>query len=263
MRSRIDLTGQKFDKLTAVEYHDTKSGHARWRCLCDCGAEHIILATSLKRNSSNSCTRCSKYTSYLDIADDIIGKKFGNVTVTNLYASKKYRTTYCNCICDCGNIFKTKFNHIKSGISPNNPLLPSSCKSCAMTFKHGYRLEHSMFLTILSSAKSHAKKKSLEYNLTVEYLHNIYQKQHKSCAISGRKMITRKNTHDRGHGKHPDVMSLDRIDPSKGYIEGNVQLVTWQVNCFKSEFSQEQLIETARLIVGVADKKLTEVNNGK
>ena len=33
----IDLTGQRFGKLTVIEKSGTKNGSVLWKCECDCG----------------------------------------------------------------------------------------------------------------------------------------------------------------------------------------------------------------------------------
>lgn len=46
----------------------------------------------------------------------------------------------------------------------------------------------------------------------------------------------------RGYGAKPDVSSLDRIRPAKGYVRGNVQVVSWRANRAKSHLTPEELI---------------------
>lgn len=53
--TRIDLTGQRFGRLTVVGYHDTVKGMARWRCLCDCGNETTVYGGNLRRGYTQSC----------------------------------------------------------------------------------------------------------------------------------------------------------------------------------------------------------------
>lgn len=52
----IDLTGQRFGKLTVVKI-DKKSndGHYKWLCKCDCGAKKSILGKSLNSGKTKSC----------------------------------------------------------------------------------------------------------------------------------------------------------------------------------------------------------------
>ena len=51
-----DLTGQKFGRLTAIEFRGTnKSGNALWLCKCDCGNETVVRGGSLKNGHTKSC----------------------------------------------------------------------------------------------------------------------------------------------------------------------------------------------------------------
>jgi len=55
-RKRIDLTGQKFGRLTVVKYvENDKWNKSRWLCQCDCGNQKNILSNSLKSNRTKSC----------------------------------------------------------------------------------------------------------------------------------------------------------------------------------------------------------------
>ena len=57
MSRLIDLTGQRFGRLTVIEKAPakTKSTNARWLCRCDCGNETTVLSTSLRKGESTSC----------------------------------------------------------------------------------------------------------------------------------------------------------------------------------------------------------------
>lgn len=51
----IDLTDQKFGKLTVIQVsHKTKRGVA-WNCKCDCGNIHVVLSQYLRSGATNSC----------------------------------------------------------------------------------------------------------------------------------------------------------------------------------------------------------------
>lgn len=52
----IDLTGQKFNRLTPLEYvGKTKNGKSKWLCLCDCNKETIVITTHLRSGHTKSC----------------------------------------------------------------------------------------------------------------------------------------------------------------------------------------------------------------
>lgn len=58
--NRIDLSGQKFGRLTVLglshvkDWHSTDR-HSYWLCLCDCGEEKLVRYNSLTQGESKSC----------------------------------------------------------------------------------------------------------------------------------------------------------------------------------------------------------------
>lgn len=87
--------------------------------------------------------------------------------------------------------------------------------------------------------KKSAKERGLSFNIDMEYAWNIFVKQGRKCALSGVTLTfpTRQSKQSSA------TASLDRIDSSKGYIEGNVQWVHKDVNFMKRCISNEQFIE--------------------
>lgn len=53
----------------------------------------------------------------------------------------------------------------------------------------------------------------------------------------------------------PNCLSIDRIDSSRGYVEGNIQLVCHAVNLAKNSWPQDVFIDLCRKIVKKADKE--------
>jgi len=58
--NRLDLVGQRFGKLTVVEYAGTKTykngnKFSQWLCKCDCGGTKIALGVNLKKGTTLSC----------------------------------------------------------------------------------------------------------------------------------------------------------------------------------------------------------------
>jgi len=74
----------------------------------------------------------------------------------------------------------------------------------------------------------------LELNLDYDYLINLYEKQHHKCALSGLIM-----SFEFGNSRS---ISIDRIDSSKGYQVGNVQLVCQAFNWMKNNSSQDEAL---------------------
>ena len=56
MGAIIDLTGEKFGRLTVIERAgSTKHGAAKWRCVCQCGNETIVIGDELRKHNTTSC----------------------------------------------------------------------------------------------------------------------------------------------------------------------------------------------------------------
>lgn len=52
---RLDLTGQRFGRLTALARAGKKGGETFWRALCDCGKEFDVRVSSLTSRGTRSC----------------------------------------------------------------------------------------------------------------------------------------------------------------------------------------------------------------
>lgn len=53
-----DLTGQRFGRLTVIEYAGGAERGAMWRCACDCGGEVTKFAARLKQSKVPGCPAC-------------------------------------------------------------------------------------------------------------------------------------------------------------------------------------------------------------
>jgi len=51
----IDLTGQKFGRLTVVSFAENRDHRIYWNCLCECGNTSIVRGSDLKSGASTSC----------------------------------------------------------------------------------------------------------------------------------------------------------------------------------------------------------------
>lgn len=86
-----------------------------------------------------------------------------------------------------------------------------------------------------------AKRKGLEHNITKE---DIVIPEF--CPVFGFKLQRKIGS---GHGGRFDSPSLDRIDPSKGYVKGNVMVISQLANSMKSDASPEQLLQFAKWVI--------------
>lgn len=92
--------------------------------------------------------------------------------------------------------------------------------------------------------KSRAKKLGIEFNLEWQNIDIPV-----ICPVLGIPIVMGTNEGMRT-GPSPNSPSVDRIDNTKGYIKGNIQVISHKANTMKNSASPEQLIKFANWILG-------------
>ena len=103
MPKKIDLTGQKFGRLTVLEdVGRSKDRRVIWRCLCDCGNMVDIRGNNLRCSNTQSCGcyKSERTTERMKI--DLVGQKFGRLVVLEEVGRDIRRHVVWKCLCDCG-----------------------------------------------------------------------------------------------------------------------------------------------------------------
>lgn len=90
--------------------------------------------------------------------------------------------------------------------------------------------------------RTNALIRRIDWNVSFDYLAELLIEQDFKCALTGWDI----------HAMEVNSpASLDRIDSSIGYVEGNLQWVNSKVNMMKQQYSQEDFI---KVCLAVADK---------
>lgn len=90
-------------------------------------------------------------------------------------------------------------------------------------------------------SKHSAKRLNRDFNLSLEFLKELWIKQDGKCSYSKVQMILPSKIQDILNS--PIQASIDRIDPSKGYTKDNVEYVCLFVNLGKNQFSKDSIEE--------------------
>ncbi len=112
----------------------------------------------------------------------------------------------------------------------------SQCKECSADYRRGNPVLVQT-ANMVKNARQRAKDKNLAFNLDNNFVRSIVPSH---CPIFNTKLewsVQRGN----GHCPLPSSPSLDRIDPSKGYVKGNVWIISHRANQIKSNASHEEL----------------------
>jgi len=98
----------------------------------------------------------------------------------------------------------------------------------------------------LTAVKNAAKRRKLEFSVSYEYLWNLFIQQDRKCAYSGVEIFFSRNNIEHINGDY--TASLDRINSSLGYIEGNVQWVHKRVNVMKGNMEEQEFLDFCEAI---------------
>lgn len=150
--------------------------------------------------------------------------------------------------------FKSRenFNKDLSNFHNNRNGLCRECKECQ---KERYNRERNKLkdkdfalnyklYQLFKSSQRRSKVKNMYSDVTYDYIKLLWEKQKGLCALTDIPM-----TFEFYKGRTNTNVSLDRIDSSKGYVKGNVQLVCMVVNQMKNDLSFDELLTMCELII--------------
>lgn len=187
-----------------------------------------------------------KYKKYLN-------QKFAKLTIVGFELvpqDKKdglnHNRVFAICDCDCGKkSCKKRLDGITGGkfvacdtycSREYRGTLPSGNKNPA--FKGVGKLNKTQYEDI----KRCAVRRNLEFNITIEYIWNLFVEQNEKCKFSGQQLYF-------GPVRTPyTTASLDRIDRNLGYIEGNLQWVHKDINKMKGTLPDDEFIKICHMI---------------
>lgn len=169
----------------------------------------------------------------------IVGNKYGRLLVIEYNEKDNFGKSTWKCVCECGNTVTVGITALTSGhTSSCGCLRKDMCRSSK--WKGVGELSKDYFSTIENNAKS----RHLEFNITMEFLWDLFLKQNRKCALSGIEISLNKNKRQKIY----QTASLDRIDSSEGYTEDNVQWVDKDINLMKRCLINDDFIEKCYMV---------------
>lgn len=128
--------------------------------------------------------------------------------------------------------------HLKWRLHSDNNV---QCLHCAAYWQRE-RKKRMPFKVIFNATRRHARDNDRSFTITYEDLIELNNQQNGKCALSQIKF------------NDEYLPSLDRIDSSKGYEKGNIQLLLIKVNRMKTDLNENEFIMLC--------KKISEAKKG-
>jgi hypothetical protein len=173
-------------------------------------------------NEVKTCRKCGEIKSVLSFNKDKT-KKFGIGGECKPCASKTAHEYYAK-----------NSTHIKKRVSKySESYLPK---------------QHRDVISRLKNLCTKAKNRTKEFNLIDLDLLDLWDKQDGRCAYTKLPLLATANQFN--------TVSLDRVDSSKGYVVGNIQLVCSAINKMKQEYTEEMFLLFCLLVT--QNNKLSE-----
>lgn len=152
--------------------------------------------------------------------------------------------------CACCEIEKDISEYHSDKSSPTG--LQTYCKDCqTQKTKKCTSTLNGFIKKIYKDMYHNAERRAKELNieLTIEDIHELYNKQKGLCAISGLKMTHETYAFkDKEHIINRLNISIDRINSSLGYTKDNVQLLAAIVNRMKTDLPDSEFIKICSII---------------
>lgn len=240
MKKSTCKLGDQFGDWSIIdETTFTKGGHTYVKAQCKCGKIEDKCLSDLRNGRSKSCRSCAAQSRSRQIK---IGDKYKHWTVINGPQTTEHQCVVWECQCDCGNTRWIQGNEL------TNPNKCFQCAKCAAKERGAVQAERNgkvgeLTLTRYTKLQRSAETRNISFNVSMEYLWNLFEYQNHTCAITGDYI--------------PSITeaSLDRIDSNGNYEEGNVQWVTYQANVSKHTMSMNELYEFCKKVLNHANQQ--------
>lgn len=180
---------------------------------------------------------------------NLVGQKFGYLTVIKMAQTANSGKLHAwRAICQCSNCGNLNFE-----VNPQS-LLRKQTTSCGCrrdqyiknTGKNSkqYTGYEDIPGKYWGTIKSRAENRGYVICIDIKYAWGLYLQQNRKCALSGLPITFATSSKKSSE----TTASLDRIDSTKNYIEGNVQWVHKHVNIMKNVYDQNYFIDLCKLI---------------
>lgn len=237
------VAGFPFEGVVGMADHG-KGKQEIWRLRCSCGEFIEKKAGYLKGlERAGLKPRCDNWS--LNHFKGKIGDKYNLLTLRRLavedYVNGKNGLTtkvlYAYCDCDCGakNIRGAAGNLIKA----KGTWLSCGCKRASSNRERNttHGKSGSKEFELFHNARKRAREDNLPFDIEISDIAIP-----EFCPVLGIKI----EANSGGSRMKDSSPTLDKFYPAKGYVKGNIQVISWRANRMKSDGTPEDWIKIAK-----------------
>lgn len=169
---------------------------------------------------------------------DLTGNRYNKLVVIKRLTSTRDGSRLYLCQCDCGKQVSVTGRHLNR---KNNTIGSCGC----LKYRKGKDHPDWKGVGDISGdwwstrvVRSGSLRKHLHSDITKEYAWDLFLKQDRRCHFTGLSL----EIHEKGSA------SLDRIDNTIGYVEGNVRWVHKDINFMRRVYEDDYFIEMCKLV---------------
>lgn len=209
----IDLTSQKFNRLTIIRRDKTTKG-TKWICKCDCGKTTIVDSYKLRSGSTKSCGCFKKENESLDLTD----QEFGRLTIISKHQTPVGKPTKWLCRCKCGNEKIIETRALRSGAT-----VSCGCYNREVNLEKNTKHGHAKRGKIGPTYRAWVAIRQRCTNPNDQYWHAYGSRGIKMC----KRWVNSYPNFLKDMGERPSKKhSIDRIDNNKSYSHSNCRWAT-------------------------------------
>jgi hypothetical protein len=189
-----------------------------------------------------------------------VGDRFGRLTILNFLGSDEKSNLCFLCKCECGKEKSVARSYLLNGRvkSCGCLKLDTTRKTGKNTIQYAIKANltgiEELSGEILSHIKYNAEIRNIKYDVSKEYLWDLFLKQNKICALSGVSIVLGNR-----YKRLTTTASLDRMNSSLGYVEGNVQWVHKLINMMKRRLTNDEFLDWCKTIITYNENKSIRV----
>lgn len=223
------------NELTPQDVLPKSNKKVWWKCING----HEWKAWIADRTNGTRCTQCN-YNYIVRERKDIYNED----------GTKKY-CKCCSILLDIS-FFRMRGNNEKGYYESN------TCNKCEAKLVNDYRItDRGIAAEIVRRTKYISKKKSIPFDLDKEWILDRLNSIDWKCELTGIKFnIIRYNLEHKKTGFQWNSLSIDKIDPSKGYVKSNVRFILNQINVFKQDGTDDRMFMLSELLLN--NRKINE-----